>query len=45
MVALKQLYDAEWLDLEYINKHSVRLLESEPVDHWYAEERVKNRAT
>lgn len=45
MVALKQFYDAEWLDLEYINKHSVRLLESEPIDPWYAEERARNRAT
>ena len=35
LAAIKQLRDPVWYDLEFINRHSVRLIEPEPVDPFY----------
>jgi hypothetical protein len=43
MLALKLECDPDWYDLEFIQRHSVRLLYAEPVVRWYVEERIRNR--
>jgi hypothetical protein len=45
MISLKSQCDPDWFDLKFIQKHSVRILESEPLVGWYFEERARNRAT
>jgi hypothetical protein len=42
LVTLKAERDPEWFDLEFINRHSVRILEAEPVQPWYEQERGKS---
>lgn len=45
MIALKSQFDPDWFDLGFIQKHSIRILESEPIVNWYLEERARNRVT
>jgi hypothetical protein len=42
LVTLKAERDPEWFELEFINRHSVRILEAEPVQPWYELERGKS---
>jgi hypothetical protein len=43
MLELKRERDPVWYDPEFVQKHSVRRLHSEPVVNWYFEERIRNR--
>ena len=45
MLELKRECDPEWYDLEFVQRHSIRRLYSEPVVSWYFEERMRNRGS
>ena len=43
MLDIKAACDPEWYDPEFVGRHSVRILECEPIDEFYLNERIKNR--
>lgn len=45
MIALKSVFDAEWVDLEFVQRHSIRRISHEALDPFYTGERIRNRVT
>jgi hypothetical protein len=43
LLEIKRSVDPEWYDAEFVGKHSIRLMECEPIDPWYEEEKVRRR--